>query len=151
MKNLFLTTAIAATFVVAQPALAHEGEEHTQGKEMQMEHAAHADEAVSKATNADQALSEIQGAMKEIGGMIKEGRLDEIHEVSERASTAIETLKEKSALEGDKKTRLDASLKQLSTQLGKLHTVSDAKDAEKTTAEFKKTEGALKLVESALK
>lgn len=54
-------------------------------------------------------------------------------------------------MDGERKPRLEASLKQLSGQLGRLHSTSDSKDAEKTTAELKKVEGALRLVENALK
>lgn len=151
MKKLFITTSLIAALAAFQPALAHEGEDHGQEKAQQTEHAAHAGKAVSKAINAQEALAEIQSAIKEIGGMIAGGKFDEIHEVSEKASAAIKTLQEKSTIEGDKKTRLDAALKQLSAQLGKLHTASDSKNAEKASAEFKKTESALKLVESALK
>ncbi len=153
VKKLLLASALALGIAALPPAvvLAHGDEDHSQEKAQQAEHAAHADKAVSKATDAEAALTEIQSAIKEIGSMIAGGKFNEIHEVAEKATTAIKTLQEKSSLEGDKKTRLDAALKQLSAQLGKLHTASDSKDAEKTGAEFKKTEGALKLVENALK
>lgn len=151
IKKLLLASVLTLSLAAFQPVFAHGGEEHSQEQAQQEKHVEHAEKAVSKATNAQEALAEIQSAVKEIGSMITGGRLDEIHEVSEKATSAIKTLQEKSTLEGDKKTRLDAALKQLSAQLGKLHTASDSKNAEKAGAEFKKTESALKLVESALK
>lgn len=148
MKKLLLTTAILALSGLQQPALAHGDEKH-EG------HHAQAPAADSKvgttATDAQGALSEIQAGMKTISTQISENKHDAMHDEIEKIEASIKSLKEKSALEGDKKTRLEASLKQLSTQLGKVHSAADAKDAEKTKVEFKKAEGALKLVESAAK
>lgn len=148
MKKLLLTTAILAFAGFQQPAFAHGDEKH----EGQHTEAPAADsKAVATATDAQGALAEIQAGMKTISTQISENKHDAMHNEIEKIEASINTLKEKSGLEGDKKTRLESSLKQLSTQLGKLHGVADAKDAEKTKAEFKKAEGALKLVENAAK
>jgi len=147
IKSLFLAAAIISSFTLTQPAFAHSGKKHDNSEQHgQAEH-----EHGSKAVTETDALADIQASVTSIGGMIEAGTLDAIHEEVEKAEAAIEAVKHHVSLEGDKKTRLESALKQLSSQLGKLHTASDAKDAEKTKAEFKKTKGALKLVESALK
>lgn len=148
MNKLLLTTAILALIGFQQPALAHGDEKH-EGHHSE----APATEAktVSKATNAQEALSEIQTGMKTINTQISENKHDALHNEIEKIEASINALKEKAGLEGDKKNRLESSLKQLSTQLGKVHSAADTKDAEKTKAEFKKAEGALKLVENAAK
>jgi DNA-binding transcriptional regulator GbsR (MarR family) len=148
MKKLLLTTAILAAIGFQQPALAHGDEKH---EGQHTEAPAAAPKAVATATDAQGALTEIQAGMKTISTQISENKHDAMHDEIEKIEASIKALKEKSALEGDKKTRLEASLKQLSTQLGKVHSAADAKDAEKTKIEFKKAEGALKLVESAAK
>ena len=148
MKKLLLTTAILATIGFQQPALAHGDEKH---EGQHTEDPAIAPKAISTATDAQGALTEIQAGMKTISTQISENKHDAMHDEIEKIEASIKALKEKSGLEGDKKTRLEASLKQLSTQLGKVHSAADAKDAEKTKAEFKKAEGALKLLESNVK
>ena len=148
MKKLLLTTAILAFAGFQQPALAHGDEKH----EGHHTEAATADsKATTTATDAQSALAEIQTGMKTISTQISENKHDAMHDEIEKIEASIKALKEKTGLEGDKKTRLEASLKQLSTQLGKVHSAADAKDAEKTKAEFKKAEGALKLLESNVK
>jgi hypothetical protein len=148
MKKLLLATAILATIGFQQPALAHGDEKH---EEKHTEAPAVAPKAISTATDAQGVLTEIQAGMKTISTQISENKHDAMHDEIEKIEASIKALKEKSGLEGDKKTRLEASLKQLSTQLGKVHSAADAKDAEKTKAEFKKAEGALKLLESNVK
>lgn len=148
MKKLLLTTAILTLTGFQQPALAHGDEKH---EEHHSEAPATEAKTVSKATNVQEALSEIQTGMKTINTQISENKHDALHNEIEKIEASINALKEKAGLEGDKKTRLEASLKQLSTQLGKVHSAADAKDAEKTKAEFKKAEGALKLVKSNVK
>ncbi len=148
MKKLLLTTAILATIGFQQPALAHGDEKH-EGQHTEAH--ASAPKTVSVAADAQGALTEIQAGMKTISTQISENKHDAMHDEIEKIEASIKLLKEKSALEGDKKTRLEASLKQLSAQLGKVHSAADAKDVEKTKAEFKKAEGALKLVESNAK
>lgn len=148
MKKLLLTTAILATIGLQQPALAHGDEKH---EGQHTEAPAIDPKALSTATDAQGALTEIQAGMKTISTQISENKHDAMHDEIEKIEVSIKALKEKSVLEGDKKTRLEASLRQLSTQLGKVHSAADAKDAEKTKTEFKKAEGAFKLVESAAK
>lgn len=148
MKKLLLTTAILALSAFQQHALAHGDEKH-EGQHTKAQ--ASESKTVATVTDAQSALTNIQNGMKTINMQISENNYDAMHNQIEKIETSINVLKEKAGLEGDKKTRLDASLKQLSTQLGKVHSAADAKDAEKTKAEFKKSEGALKLLESHIK
>jgi hypothetical protein len=146
MKKLLLITAILAFAGFQQPALAHGDEKHGEAH-----HEATAKAPVATAATAQDALTEIQSGMKAVATQVAEGKHDTLHDQIEMIEKNIAVLKEKSGTEGEKKDRLDSSLKQLSTQLGKVHSAADAKDAEKTKAEFKKAEGALKLVESNVK
>jgi len=126
MKKLLITTAIISSLVAFQPAFA-------------------------QATNTQEALTEIQATMKSISEMVSNGKLDNVHAQIEKIEVSAKLVKEKSGFDGDKKTRLEAALKQMDTQLGKVHSASDSKDVEKTKSEFKKAEAALKLVESNFK
>lgn len=146
IKVLSLTAALVGSFAMAQPVLAHGDEDHGgAGQHEQVEH-----EHGSKATTAGEPIAELQASVKAIGSMIAAGNLDAVHEEVEKATVAIKAVKEQAATDGDQKRRLDASLKQFSGQLEKLHSASDSKDAERTKVEFKKVEGALKLVENAI-
>jgi|GEM_PF-4314014 len=126
MKKLLITTAIISSLVAFQPAFA-------------------------QATNTQEALTEIQATMKSISEMVDSEKLDNVHAQIEKIEVSAKLIKEKSGFDGDKKTRLEAALKQMDTQLGKVHSASDSKDVEKTKSEFKKAEAALKLVESNFK
>jgi len=126
MKKLLITTAIISSLIAFQPAFA-------------------------QATNTQGALTEIQATMQSISEMVGNGKLDNVHAQIEKIEVSTNLIKEKSGLDGDKKTRLEATLKQMDAQLGKVHSASDSKDIEKTKSEFKKAEAALKLVESNFK
>jgi len=141
MKEYLLTTAILTTFFVYQPAFAYESHDKPATEVI----------VVLKATTAPEALAEIQAGIKSVGEMVNDGKLDGVHVEIEKIEAASKVIKEKAAVDGNKKTRLEAAIKQFNTQIGKVHIAADGKDAKKTKVEFKKAEGALKLVESALK
>lgn len=145
MKKLLLTAAILALTGLQQPAFAHGDGEHGE------HHQEATAETAMPAMTAPEALTSIQSGMTTIGSQIEAGTLDAIHEEIEKIDMAAQTLKEKATVTEDKKTRLESSLAQFSAQLGKLHEATDVKDAVKSKAEFKKAEGAFKLVEAALK
>lgn len=146
MKKLLLTTAMLALIGIQQPALAHGDEKHDEAH-----HESTAKAPAATVVTAEEALAKIQSGMKTISALVAEGKHDILHDEIEKIEGSIAALKENKTLESDKKTRLESSLKQLSAQLDKVHSAADAKDAEKTKAEFRKAEGALKLVESAAK
>lgn len=142
IKHLLLITSVIAVLAVF-PAIAHEGEDHGHDKA--------AEAVMSKAATAQDALAEVKASVKLLAEEVGGAKFGAIHEEVENTEVSISAIGTKANLEGEQKTRLEASLKQLSAQLNKLHAASDAEDAAKTKAEFKKVEGALKLVENALK
>ncbi|NBX03537.1 MAG: hypothetical protein EBR02_05690 [Alphaproteobacteria bacterium] len=142
MKKFLISTAIVSALTFSFPVFAHEGEDHGAH-----EHA----ESVSKAANSQEALTQVKAGINILGEMLAAGKLDGMHEEIEKIEESTQALKNKAGFDGEKKTRLEAAVKQLNAQLGKVHTASDAKDIEKTKAELKKAEGALKLVESNFK
>jgi hypothetical protein len=126
MKKLLITTTIISALALSQPAFA-------------------------QTTTTQDELAKIQVTMQSISEMVTSGKLDNVHAQIEKIEVSAKLIKEKSGFDGDKKTRLEAALKQMDTQLGKVHSASDSKDVEKTKSEFKKAEAALKLVESNFK
>ncbi len=145
MKKLLLTAAILALTGLNQPAFAHGDEEHgAQPHETTAE-------ATMPATTSQETLASIQTGMDTLGSQIDAGQLDLTHVEIEKIDAAAKVLKTSATVEDDKKARLESSINQFVAQLGKLHTVADAKDAEKSKTEFKKAQGAFKLVEAALK
>ncbi len=145
MKKLLLTAAILALTGLNQPAFAHGDEEHgAQPHETTAE-------ATMPATTSQETLASIQTGMDTLGSQIDAGQLDLTHVEIEKIDAAAKVLKTSATVEDDKKARLESSINQFVAQLGKLHVVADAKDAEKSKTEFKKAQGAFKLVEAALK
>lgn len=145
MKKLLLTAAIIALTGLNQPAFAHGDEDHgSQAHETTAE-------ATMPAATTQEALTSIQTSMDAVGSQIDAGQFDLTHAEIEKIDTAAKALKTTATVTDDKKARLESSINQFVTQLGKLHVVADAKDAEKSKAEFKKAQGAFKLVEAALK
>ncbi len=145
MKKLLLTAAILALTGLNQPAFAHGDEEH--GAQPHETNA----EATMPATTSQETLASIQTGMDTLGSQIDAGQLDLTHVEIEKIDAAAKVLKTSATVEDDKKARLESSINQFVAQLGKLHVVADAKDAEKSKTEFKKAQGAFKLVEAALK
>ena len=145
MKKLLLTAAILALTGLNQPVFAHGDEEHGE------HHQEAAAEMAAPAMTAEEALTSIQGGMTALGSQIEAGQLDLTHAEIEKINASLKSLKASATVVDDKKARLESSINQLVAQLGKLHTVADAKDAEKSKSEFKKAQGALKLVEANLK
>lgn len=145
MKKLILTAAIVALMGLQQPAFAHGDEEHSE------HHQEIAPETAMPAMAAQEALTSIQTSMDTVGSQIDAGQFDLTHAEIEKIDLAAKALKNDPTVPEDKKVRLDSSINQFVAQIGKLHTVADAKDADKSKAEFKKAQGALKLIEVNLK
>lgn len=143
MKKLLLTTAIIALTGLNQPAFAHGDEDH--GNQP------HETTAEATMPTTQEALTSIQTGIDMLGSQIDAGQLDLTHAEIEKIDAAAKALKTNATVADDKKARLESSINQFIAQLGKLHTVADAKDVEKSKAEFKKAQGAFKLVEAALK
>lgn len=145
MKELLLTAAIIALTGLNQPAFAHGDEDHgNQPHETSTE-------AAMPAMSAQDILTSIQEGLVTVGSQIDARQFDLTHAEIEKISTAAKSLKTSATVEEDKKSRFESSINQFVAQLGKLHMVADAKDAEKSKVEFKKAQGALKLIETNLK
>ncbi len=147
LKPTFLITTFVTAITISQPnAFAHGAEEHHNDAPSHHEHAdAHA------ATTARQAFDEVSASVKSLDTMVASGHLSGMHEEIEKTEALIAIIKSKADVSADKKPRLEAALKQLTAQLGKVHTASDKNDKAATQAELKKAHSALKLVEANLK
>lgn len=144
MKKTLLATALIASFALAQPVFAHEGEDH--GSDV-----ATSVTAPTEILTTTAALTALNEGMTTIDGLVETGK-DGIHEEAEKLEKGpIASLMADTSIAADKKPRLDAALKQLGEQLGKVHDAADKKDAAATTAELKKAHGALKLIEAIVK
>ncbi len=148
MKKLLMMTGILTVLAVS-PAFAHGDEDH--GNHEAAATAEVATPAVNSAATAPEALAEVQSVMGAISEQIASGNLDAVHAEIDKITASSKVLTEKSDIPADKKARLEAALKQLNSQLGKVHEATDGKDVAKSQAEFKKAQGALKLVEASLK
>lgn len=140
MKKVLITTSLIGLLTAFQPVWAHEDEEP-----------AHKHSDVLKATTAQEALAEIQKVMATIDGIVASGNGDALHPEIEKVEASAEALKAQAVLDIDKKTRLEAAVKQFTKQLDKVHDALDEKDKSTAEANLKKAHSALKLVENALK
>lgn len=111
----------------------------------------HEGKAVTPKT-AQEAWTAIQYQTKEIGEMIEAKNLKSVHEAIEKIQEAGKVLDKMNPLtDSDKKKKLSGYLDQLLKQADKVHdTADETKSVDKTQAEYKKLQGALKLVESML-
>ena len=161
MKKLLLTTAILALAGFQQPALAHEGEDHSKTEQHgQHEPSAVHDEATKIATK-DDALKVLRDGVafmdeavnKHKADLFANGKvMDQLHDVTVHIEEAAKFLeKDSESMEPTKKARLSSALKQLVKTTTDFHIGTHDKNLEKTLAELKKSQGALKLVESNVK
>jgi len=161
MKKILLTTAILAFAGLQQPALAHEGEDHSKTEQHgQHEPSAVHDEA-TKITTKDGALKVMRDGIafmdeavnKHKANLFADGKvMDQLHDVTVHIEEAAKFLeKDAASMEPAKKARLSSALKQLVKTTTDFHIGTHDKNLEKTLAELKKSQGALKLVESAAK
>jgi len=78
--------------------------------------------------------------------------MDQLHDVTVHIDEAAKFLESDAAnIEPEKKTRLSSALKQLVKTTTDFHVATHDKNIDKTLVELKKSQGALKLVEAALK
>lgn len=160
MKKLLLTAAIIA-LTGLQPALAHEGEDHSKTEQHgQHETSAIHDEA-TQITTKDDALKVMRDGVsfmdeavnKHNADLFAGGKvMDQLHDVTVHIEEAAKFLESDTAnIDPAKKARLSSAIKQLVKTTTDFHVATHDKNIDKTLVELKKTQGALKLVESALK
>ncbi len=153
MKKLLLATAILTLTGLQQPAFAHGDEDHT-GQQH---------EASSAETRTPtEALAVLQEGVVLMAETVSEKNRAEMfadgpimekwHEKTVEMQESIDALKRHAAtLTNDKKERLESSLNQLSRTLDDFHMMTHEKDPLKSEKEAKKAQGAVKMVEAALK
>lgn len=140
--RLFLTCLLGLT--LTHQLRAHEGAAH-QGATSEPSDHAHGE---VKFITIGHAWAAIQDSINSIDSALAAKNLEPVHAAEEKLTSALKFLQgNSSVVTGDKAKRLDSALKQALTQAANVHAASDAKDQVKTESEFKKLQGALKLVE----
>jgi plastocyanin len=141
MHRLPIVTVLALSLLwLAGPAVSQAGHEHMHGESA-------AAPATPAATGVAEAWAELRGARDAIAGDIEAGRLKEIHAKSERLAPLAKALVERSAdLAADKRTRVEAAVKQLPRVADSLHEAADKGDAAATRRELGRLDGLLELI-----
>jgi hypothetical protein len=145
--NLLVYSLVLTSFT-SFPVFAHD-----HGKNQQISDGTHNKHTHSVSTPASlsDAWAVVQNSVEAIQKSLKNKDLKAIHESEEKLSVGLKAMQELSTnIEPEKKKRLDSALKQALTTANNVHVASDAGDQIKTEAEFKKLQGALKLVEAQL-
>ncbi len=92
---------------------------------------------------------EIQEHKEELGKIIKDKKLADVHKAAFKIRDYAKALPDKSkGLAAEKLTRVQSSVKQIEKLAADLDASGDAGDQAKTEANFKKLEGVLKLIEA---
>lgn len=161
MKKLLFTTAILAFAGLQQPALAHEGEDHSKTEQHGQHEPSTVHDEATKITTKDGALKVMRDGVsfmdeavnKHKDDLFANGKvMDQLHDVTVHIEEAAKFLeKDAESMEPAKKARLLGALKQLVKTTTDFHIGTHDKNLEKTLSELKKSQGALKLVKSAAK
>lgn len=161
MKKLLLTTAILALAGFQQPALAHEGEDHYKTEQHGKHEGSNIHDSAVKIANKEDALTVMRDGVAFMEKAVKEHQadlfangkiMDQLHDVTVHIEEAAKFLeKDAENMDATKKARLTSALKQLIKTTTDFHIGTHDKNLEKTLSELKKSQGALKLVESAAK
>lgn len=161
MKKLLLTATILALTGLNQPAFAHGDEDHSKTEQHgQHEPSAVHDEA-AKITTRDGAIQVMRDGIsfmdeavtKHKADLFADGKvMDQLHDVTVHIEEAAKFLEnDVDIVDPAQKARLSSATKQLVKTTTDFHIATHDKNIEKTLAELKKSQGALKLVEAALK
>jgi hypothetical protein len=142
LTHLVLSMTVAAALGGAQTALAH-GEAASSPAKPTID--------AANAASADEALHIVRDNLAVIEKELSEKNLKGLHDLTDVSLAAARALQKKAMPPAEKKVRFDAAAKQLAAQLEKLHVTADAGDQLASEAEFKKTRGALKLVDASIK
>ena len=142
MKKLLTLTLLTTLYITFPTVTFAHGDESDGHHETE--------KAKTADVNPSDSLIQIKQAYSDIDALAKAGKLSEIHARIELVEPYLDSIA-KTEVAAEKKTRLAASVKQVRSQLDKVHEVSDANDAVATEAELKKLNGAILLLESSLK
>lgn len=160
MKKLMLAAAILA-LTGLHPVLAHEGEDHSKTEQHGQHEPSTIHDEASQITTKDDAIKAMRDGVsfmdeavnKYKADLFADGKvMDQLHDITVHIDEAAKFL-ENDATNTDpaKKARLSSALKQLVKTTTDFHVATHDRNIDKTLAELKKTQGALKLVEAALK
>lgn len=148
MNKLLLITAMFLAFGVSVPVHAHEGEAH--GSE-----AGH--NQIGQITDGARALKVIQDGVTFMSDAITSKQadlfndgttMDKLHEITVRIEEAASFIENQPSQATEvQKSRLVSALKQLTKTVTDFHIATHDRNIEKSLAELKKVQGALKLVE----
>jgi len=142
-SKLLLAASFGLFLFPADSLVAHEEDKHVPAAPAHGNH----QHGEMKIDSVGEAWNLIQKFVKEIESALAAKNLAPIHEAEENVSAGLKYLQTNSGMvTRDKAMRLQAALKQALVQSTNVHTASDAKDQVKTETEFKKLQGALKLV-----
>lgn len=150
-KHTMLALTAITSFALLQPVLtsAHEGEDHGEHHKVES--------APAKKISNEEALKVLDDGVKYMADAITEKNredlfnggptMEKLHEITVGMQDAMKMLSENNQnLDTQKKARQDASLKQLTKAMDDYHAATHEKDAAKSDAELKKTQGTLKMV-----
>jgi len=92
---------------------------------------------------------ELKAVRDSIAQVIESGKLAEVHEKSERLEPLGRALSDGAkSLPKDKRTRIEATLRQLPQLAGALHSAADSGNADATRRELKRLDGLLALIQA---
>lgn len=161
MKKLMLTAAILALTGLSQPAFAQVDEDHSKMEQHNQHEPSTVEDEVKQITNKDDALKVIRDGVlfmeeavtKHKADLFADGKaMDQLHDVTVHIEEGAKFLENDAGIDDPaKKARLSSAIKQLVKTTTDFHIATHDKNIEKTMAELKKSQGALKLVEAALK
>lgn len=141
--GLLVTTVIGLSFHSSRLLLAHGDDK----KQKETEHGSHTTEA-GKFLSVGVAWEAVQKSAQEIESGIASQNHEVVHEAEENLVSALSFLQGNSSMvTRDKVKRLESALKQAISISSNVHQAADAKDMKKAAVEFKKLQGALKLIE----
>lgn len=161
MKKLLLTTTILALAGFSQPAFAHGDEDHSKMEQHGQHEPSTVHGVATQIATKDDAFKVIRDGVsfmdeavnKHKDDLFADGKvMDQLHDVAVHIEEAAKFL-ESDAANADpaKKARLFSALKQLVKTTTDFHVATHDRNIDKSLAELKKAQGALKLVEAALK
>ncbi|QQR68878.1 MAG: hypothetical protein IPI58_08620 [Alphaproteobacteria bacterium] len=161
MKKLLLATAILTLTGLQQPAFSHGDEDHSKTEQHGQHEPSAVHDMATQITTKDDALKVMRDGVsfmdeavsKHRADLFSDGKMmDQLHDVTVHIDEAAKFLESDAAnIEPEKKTRLSSALKQLVKTTTDFHVATHDRNIDKTLVELKKSQGALKLVEAALK
>lgn len=135
IQPLAITLCLIALLIVASPVAM--GEEPAEGGKVDIP------------TTASAVLAKVKQSEQDLGKMIADKKLDNVHEIAFAVRDLVAALPDKSAdLTADKMGKLRSNVKFVADLAARLDESGDRKDQAATEANFKKLQGILKSIDS---